>query len=61
MRGIGAETPEGMETAVLARIAKALERIADAGEARNRMAEEAMRRHEAVEEIMERLEQEVSE
>ena len=46
---------------VLARIAKALERIADAAEDRNRMAKEAMRRHEAVEEIMERLEQEVSE
>ncbi|MBR6204653.1 MAG: hypothetical protein IKQ60_06370 [Candidatus Methanomethylophilaceae archaeon] len=59
MRGIG-ETPEE-RYATLERIARALERIADAGEARNRMAEEAMRRHEAVEEIMERLEQEVSE
>lgn len=38
MRGIGAETPEGGKVAALARIAKALERIADASEARNRMA-----------------------
>ena len=59
MRGIG-ETPEE-RYATMERIARALERIADADEERNRMAKETMRRHEAMEEIMERLEQEVSE
>ena len=36
MRGMGYETPEGRESVILTRIAKALERIADAEEERNR-------------------------
>lgn len=58
MRGVR-ETPEE-RYATLERIARALERIADAGEARNRMAEEAMRRHERIETMCEDM-KEVSE
>ena len=57
MRGIG-ETPEE-RYATLERIARALERIAEADEARIRMADEARERYERVEETLKRLEQEV--
>ena len=43
MRGMGMETPERAEDS-LARIARALERIADAEEERNRMAMKAQER-----------------
>ena len=60
MRG-GFETPEGRESAVLARIAKALERIADAEEDRNRMARETVDRHRRIETLCEDMREEASE
>lgn len=60
MRG-SFETPEGRESVVLARIAKALERIADADEERNRMARETVDRHRRIEALCEDMREEASE
>ena len=57
MRGMGMETPERAEDS-LARIAKALERIADAEEERNRMARGTIDRHRRIEALCEDMREE---
>ena len=58
MRGMGYETPEGRESVILTRIAKALERIADAEEERNRMARKAQERLDRLDVLREDAERE---
>lgn len=57
MRGMGMETPERAEDS-LARIARALERIADADEERNRLARETVDRHRRIETLCEDMREE---
>ena len=58
MRGMGYEVPEGRESVILKRIAKALERIADAEEERIRMAREAQDRLDRLDVLREDAERE---
>lgn len=58
MRGMGYETPEGRESEILKRIARALERIADAEEERNRMAMKAQDRLDRLDVLREDAERE---
>lgn len=57
----GYETPEGRESVILTRIAKALERIADADEERNRLARETVDRHRRIETLCEDMREEAGE